>query len=146
MRKNYVFEPGVPASRNEIIDMLKDKKETILLKNSIFTEIKNEINSNLKDKKIGKKLSKAGSGMGIIGFLFSQHPIGWLIIGCATLGIGINQKLSNDFRKYDMYTGKDKDDKEILLLVRNTRVDFKYDTINYPNWVGSIGKKTHKIK
>ena len=141
MRKNLVHQPGVPETRNDFIDMVRNKKEVILLKNSLIHKLEDDIKSSISDKESGKLLKKGGVSAGILGILLSSHPVGWFVGGATAFGIGVYKKFSDSLRKYNIYTGKDKEGNDIYSLVRKTRVDFEYDTINYPDWVAAIEKK-----
>ena len=146
MRKNLVHQPGVPETRNDFIDMVRNKKEVILLTNSLIEDIRKDVNSNLKEEKNGNHITDIGLSAGALGIIFASNPIGWIIGGGLLAAFGLSKADSNEFKRYDIYTGRDKEGKEILSFIRNTRVDFKYDTINYPDWVSIIEKKIHKIK
>ena len=48
MRKNYTHNCEVPSSRNELIDMLREKKAAIVINNELMSSIHTELNQEKK--------------------------------------------------------------------------------------------------
>lgn len=136
MRKNYTHEVNTVITRNDFIEAVENKKAVILVENSLLQEIKPDITSELNTEKDTRKTKKnfkrLGIGGGILGFILSTHPIGWLVAGGATYVIGKLIGSDTLFKDYRVYLGMDCDGKEILVLHLKNNVDPCYDTIQYP--------------
>ena len=138
-----VYTAQVAKDRNDFITLIKSKKEVIVVDHNLLEQLTKEINEEMKVKKSGKRLKKIAPVMLVLWW----NPIGWALSGVVLLGgvLGVN---SSALKKYNLYSGKDVDNNEIITLLRKSRVDLKYDTIQYPEWIASIDydHKNKKIK
>lgn len=141
MRHNYTHIAEVPQTRNEFIDAVRQNKTVIVVSHTILQEIQAEVNSNLKSGKKGDFLKELGVGGGLLGFLFSTHPVGWLVAGGTALAVGIFTGISNYLKKYNVYLGVDSEDKEIIVLHLKNKVDLSYDSITYPSFLKFVDTK-----
>ena len=108
MRKNYTHNCEVPSSRNELIDMLREKKAAIVINNELMSSIHTELNQEKKSaQKSGSTLKTAGVLAGIWAIFCSVHPVGWLIAGATALTAGQIKKLKDILHNYETYKGTD---------------------------------------
>ena len=141
MRKNYTHECDIPETRNDLIDMLSEKKPVIVIKNELIENVRKDINSEKESaKKSGGTLKKAGVLAGLWAVFFSSHPIGWLIGGGMAITAGVLKKLKRIMNHYKTYMGKDTSGRDIYVLMYES-VSLELDTITYPDFVHSVYTK-----
>ena len=142
MRKNYEYIPQIPSSRNGFIDMVNSKKEVILVPHELLMVLSKEINESISSGKSGKFFTKCVPVM----LLTAWNPLGWILSGIVLLG-GIVGISGNQLKGYKLYAGEDSDGNAIITL-HHKKVDLKYDTIKYPDWVKAINydKANKKVK
>lgn len=144
MRKNYSYVAVCPATRNEFIEAVNEKKEAIVIDHKLLKELTDEINSNLSSKKQGGFFKKISLPMALLSW---TNPIGWALSGIVFL-CGIFTSASDELKKYVIYPGIDTGGLSILVLHRKSQIDMKYDEVIYPSFVKSVDytKKNKKFK
>ena len=141
MRKSYTYNAAVPANRNEFIDMVKEKRDAIVITHSLLIDLNEELDKTVKDQKKSKRLKMFGYGTLL--FFNLWNPLTW-IVGVGSILLG--GKLKDDIKNYVIYTGTDVYEKRILVL-HSKKIDLKYDKVEYdPMVVRRVSKEPAKGK
>lgn len=136
MREKRTFRAKMPTTQEAFADCVKEGKAVIVLKNSLLAELDKELNeskSNKETKKVTKVFGKIFFVFGIV------DPVMWIFSIASFLMGGI---LKDEIKKYNVYSGIDVNDANIIVLIHQKDYDPKLDIIKYDEtYVKSVSKK-----
>lgn len=136
MREKRTFRAKMPTTQEAFADCVKEEKAVIVINHTLIVSMDKELNdskSNKGAKTVIKGLGKFGL---LLGFL---DPFMWVYsAGCFLFG-GI---LKDKIKGYDVYSGMDVNDENIIVLIHQKDCDPKLDTVKYDEaYVKSVSTK-----
>lgn len=141
MREKRTFRAKMPKTKEAFADCVKEGKAVIVINHSLLVDMDKELNEsqvNKGQKKVSKTLGKVLLVFGIV------DPVMWIFSVAYFLIGGI---LKDKIKEYDVYSGLNMDDKNILILIHQKDCDPKIDTIKYDEtYVKSVSAKPLKGK
>ena len=115
MRKNINYKAEIPNSRNEFIEMIERKEDVIVVNNTLLKQLAKEINENVSSGKTGKTMGTVGPLM----ILISGWTLVGLVCGAVVTLCGALSISSDSLKKYKIYAGKDNDNEDIAVFLKN---------------------------
>jgi len=141
MREKRTFRAKIPTTQEAFADCVKEGKAVIVINHSLVVSMNRELNDS-KSNKGAKKVLKLLGKFGVIAGIFD--PIMWLYSVVCFLFGGI---LKDKIKEYDIYSGLDINDENIIILIKKKDYDPKLDIIKYDDaYVKSVSPKPLKGK
>lgn len=125
MREKRTFRVKMPITQEAFADCVKEGKAVIVLKNSLLGDLDKKLNeskSNKGQKKIFKVLGKLYFVFGLV------DPVMWIFSIASFLMGGI---LKDKIKEYNVHSGVDVNDANIIVLIHQKDYDPKLDKIKY---------------
>lgn len=136
MREKRTFRAKMPKTQEAFADCVKERKTVIVMNHCLLVSMDKE----LDDSKSNKGAKKILKGMGKFSLLLGIFdPLMWVYSASCLLFGGI---LKDTIKEYDVYSGLDINDENIIVLIRPKDYDPKLDTIKYDeSYVKSVSPK-----
>ena len=126
----------MPTTQEAFSDCVKDGKTVIVMNHSLIVSMDKELNDSKSNKGAKKAFTMLGK-FGVIAGIFD--PLMWIYAAVCFLFGGT---LKDKIKGYDVHSGLDVNDENIIVLIHQKDYDPKLDTIKYDEaYVKSVSKK-----